>query len=401
MAFENKSIESVNDLIVSGLETELNTKFRLLPKSFVRVLAKVLSAVFISLYRQQAWIFLQMFVETSSFDEIEVLGKRIRPLVLWGDLVGIGTPGTATQFEGKIKIKSTKLNTYIMQGTQFVNPATNIIYLAVDSVLLRDSEMIIKVRSAESGTVANLNIGDELKTTSPLVNIERSAVCTEVTTEAVDDEDEATYRNRVISRWRVQPQGGALNDYRKWSSEVPGVLQTYIYKDDNSASGVLIYVVANNESRIPASDLLVKVGEYCSFDPVTGEGRKPITATLDPDNDGSYKNIRPCSILEFDVYVNGYSGSELSSFCQSVKSNLTVYLKQREPFVRGLSVDDNRVDRISEVNISGIVNDIAEGLNGFFDGVELKKNDERIENYKLGRGELAKLRKVFVNGVEI
>lgn len=401
MAFENKSIESVNELIISGLETELNTKFRLLPKSFIRVMAKVLSAVFISLYRQQAWIFLQMFVETATFEEIEILGKKIRPLVLWGDLVGTGTPGTATQFEGKIKVKATELNTYVMQGTQFVNPATNVIYLAVDSVLLRDIETEIKVKSAESGTAVNLTVGDELRTTSPLSNIERVAICTEVSIEAIDDEDENTYRNRVISRWRVQPQGGALNDYRKWSSEVPGVLQTYIYKDDDTASGVLIYVVSNNESRIPAAELLVQVGEYCSFNPVTGEGRKPITATLDPDNDGSYKNIRPCSILEFDVYINGYSGSELNSFSQSVKSNISVYLKQREPFVRGLSIDDNRVDRISEVNISGIVNDIAEGLNGYFEGVELKKNGERIESYKLGRGELAELRKIYVNGVEI
>ena len=54
MAFENKTIEQVNNLIISGIEAELNTKFRLLPKSFIRVLAKVLSAVFITLYKQQA-----------------------------------------------------------------------------------------------------------------------------------------------------------------------------------------------------------------------------------------------------------------------------------------------------------------------------------------------------------
>ena len=35
MAFENKTIEDVNNLIISSLESELNTKFRLLPKAFV------------------------------------------------------------------------------------------------------------------------------------------------------------------------------------------------------------------------------------------------------------------------------------------------------------------------------------------------------------------------------
>lgn len=401
MAFENKTIEDVNSLIISGLETELNTKFRLLPKAFIRVLAKILSAVFISLYRQQAWIFLQMFVATASFDEVEILGRKIRPLVLWGDLVGIGEPGSATQCTAVIKVKATAINTYLMQGTQFLNPATGKIYLTMENVLLRNVENEVKVKCSESGSVGNLAVGDELMTTSPLSNIDKIAKCTEVTLEAVDEEDEETYRSRVIARWRVQPQGGALSDYRKWASEVPGVLQTYIYKDDYSPAGVLIYVVANNETRLPSSDLLVQVGETCSYDPETGMGRKPIGAILDPENNGTYKNIRACSVLDFDVYVNGYSGAELSSFSSAVKADVEAYLLQREPFVRGLSIDNERTDRISAVNISGITNDIAEGYNGFFDSITLKKGDEAIESYTLDKGELAKLNKIYVNGVEV
>lgn len=401
MAFENKTIEDVNSLIISGLETELNTKFRLLPKAFIRVLAKILSAVFISLYRQQAWIFLQMFVATASFDEVVILGRKIRPLVLWGDLVGIGEPGNATQFTGIIKVKATSVDTYLMQGTQFVNPATGKIYLTMENVLLRNVENEVKVKCSESGSVGNLAVGDELVTTSPLSNINKIAECIEVTLEAVDEEDEETYRSRVIARWRVQPQGGALSDYRKWASEVPGVLQTYIYKDDYSPAGVLIYVVANNESRLPASDLLKQVGEACTYDPETGMGRKPIGAILDPDDDGTYRNIRACSVLSFDVYINGYSGQELSSFSSAVKANVEAYLLQREPFVRGLSVDNERTDRLSTVNISGIVNDIAEGYNGFFDNIVLKKDDEVIESYNLDKGELAQLNKIYINGVEV
>lgn len=401
MAFENKTIESVNDLIVSGLETELNTKFRLLPKAFVRVLAKVLSAVFISLYRQQAWIFLQMFVATASYDEIEVLGRKIRPLVLWGDLVGIGAPGTATQFEGEIKIKVTVVNTYLMQGTHFVNPATGKLYITTENVLLRNNEAVVKIKCTESGSSGNLIEGDELNTTSPLSNIDRIAVVADVFEEAVDEEDEATYRARVQARWRVQPQGGALSDYRKWASEVPGVFQTYIYKDDNSAAGVLIYVVANSESRIPSDALLVEVGEACTYDPETGAGRKPITAIIDPLNDGSYKNVRPCTELGFEVYVNGYSDVELPTFTDNVRSNVGAYFKEREPFVRGLSVDNDRFDRISAVNISGLCNDIAEGLNGYFESITLKKDGEFIESYTLGKGELARLDKLYINGVEV
>lgn len=401
MAFENKTIEQVNNLIVSGIEAELNTKFRLLPKSFIRVLAKVLSAVFITLYKQQAWIFLQMFVDTASFDEVEILGRKIRPLVMWGNLVGIGEPEGATQWQGKIKVEVTSVNTYLDQGTQFVNPATGLIYITTQTVLLANPFEEIAVKCVESGIVGNVEVDDELNVTAPLYNIGKKVVIIEVTDKARDEESESSYRGRVKSRWQVQPQGGALGDYRKWSSDVAGVLQTYIYKDDNSAAGVLIYVVSDDESRIATPGMLKEVGEACTYDPVTGEGRKPVTAVLDPANDKTYGNIRACSIADFTIYVDGFVGTEIDSFKSSVKTNFESYFLEREPFVRGLSVDNVRVDRISTVNLMSIANDIAEGLNGYFGKIRLEKNGSIITDYTLGKGELAKLKKLYVNGVEV
>ena len=404
MAFENKTVEEVNDLIINGLEQKLNTTFRLLPKSFVRILAKVLSGVYISLYKMQAYLFLQMFVETATYDEIEVLGKRIRPLCLWGDLVGIGDPSDATQFEGTIKVKVTAVNTYLYKGTQFKNSATGKIYLTTENRLLANTSEVIPVKCSETGKAGNLSVDDELITVSPLSNIDRSAVLQEVTVTAVDAEDEDTFRSRVKQRWRVQPQGGSLVDYRSWASEVGGVLNTYIYKDTESASGVLIYVSVNttvDADRIPSSGLLKQVGEACSYDPDTGEGRKPIGAVLDPDGDESYSNVRAVTVTSFDVYITDYSEDELDDFKTEAKANITSYFYEREPYVRGLSVDNNRTDRISVTNLTGIVNDIAESLSGYFGGVTLKKDDEETASYTLGKGELAKLGTLYVNGVAV
>lgn len=401
MAFENKTIEDVNNLIISGIESELNVKFRLLPKAFIRVLAKVLAAVYITLYKQQAWIFLQMFVDTASFDEVEILGRKIKPLVMWGNLVGIGEPDGATQWEGVIEVNVTKVNTYLDQGTQFLNPATGKIYITTQTKLLANQKESITVKCAESGLGGNLVAGDMLNSVSPLFNIDKKATVSEVTVIAVDAESADSYRSRVKARWQVQPQGGALGDYRKWASDVAGVLQTYIYKDDDSAAGVLIYVVADTEDRIAPAGLLKLVGEACSYNPVTGEGRKPITAILDPSNDGSYSNVRACSVVGFDVYVERFEGQGIGEFKNGVKSNFEAYFKEREPFVRGLSVDNIRTDRVSSINLISIANDIAESLNGHFSGLELKKDNVVLADYELGKGELAKLNKLYVNGVEV
>ena len=405
MAFENKTVESVYKLIVAGLEQELNVKFRLLPKSFIRVLAKVLAGVYITLYKQQAWMFLQMFVDTATFDEIEVLGRKIRPLVMWGELVGVGEPSEATQWAGKARVKVTAVRTYLEEGSQLRNAATGKIYITTETKFLANMEEVIAVKCAEAGTVGNLVTGDELQFVSPLYNVERKALVTEVNNEAVDAESAETYRGRVRQRWRVQPQGGSLSDYRKWASEVPGVYQTYIYKDEETSAGVLIYVAADpavSSDRKPPKDVLVAVGEACSFNPETGEARKPIGAVLDPLLDGSYSNIRPVSVTEFSVYISGYDeNAEFSDFKEMAKSNISAYFNGREPFIRGLSIDAERVDKINVNNVIGICNDIAESLRGSFSDVIIKKNEEVISTYQLGQGEMCTCKSVFINGVEV
>ena len=124
-------------------------------------------------------------------------------------------------------------------------------------------------------------------------------------------------------------------------------------------------------------------------------------AVLDPSYDESYTNIKSCVIKEFDVYILGVVVNEMNSFKNDVKNSIETYFLEREPYIRGLSVDNDRSDRISKNNIAGLVNDVAEGLSGYFDSVILDKDSETLEEYTLGRGELAKLRKLYINGVPV
>ena len=45
MAYENKTVEYVYNLILTSLQEKFNNRLRLLPKAFIIVLAKVLSAI--------------------------------------------------------------------------------------------------------------------------------------------------------------------------------------------------------------------------------------------------------------------------------------------------------------------------------------------------------------------
>lgn len=405
MAFENKTIKEVYDTVVRGFESEFNTQFRLLPKSFVHVTAKVIAGLYITLYKIAAWIFLQIFPDTASNEVIDILGKKINPLVEWGKLIGIGEPNSAVAWSGKASV-TVLSDGVINSGLQLKSSLTGKLYLVTEAVIIHkdDEDVCICVECTESGTAGRLSVGDELKFVNPIGFIGEKAFVTEISADGVDAESDESYRHRIVYRWKTQAQGGSLSDYRIWSSEVEGVYQTYIYSDDNSAAGVIIYVCADEAStgsRIANAGLLKAVGEACTYDPDTGEqNRKPVTAVLDPRNDGSYTNIKSVSETVFNVNIKGYTGT-VSLVKDSIKTAITNYLKEREPYIRGLSVDNNRLDSITVNNLIGIVNEIAIANTGSFGSVQLICGGADLASYTLGRGELATLGILTINGVQI
>ena len=404
--FENKTINEVYDLALNGFETAFNTRFRLLPKSFIHVTCKVIAGLYIILYKMAAWIFLQLFPSTASYGTFKVLGKEINPLVEHGNQIGCGKPYEATTFAGKITVK-VLADGVLNSGTQLKSSLNGKLYLVstTKAIVLSDGEeQQVDIECTESGTAGNLSADDELKFVNPIGFLADTATVYSVDTAATDGESVDSYRHRVVTRWKTQPQGGALSDYRVWGNEVPGVYQTYVYTDDDSAAGVILYICADKAatgSRVADNALLKAVGKSCTYDPETGEqNRKPLTAVLDPAFDESYSNIKTITEEIFDVYIVGYNG-DIDSMKDTAKTNIENYLLEREPYIRGLSVDNNRVDDISVNNLIGIVNEIAIANTASFTGVVLRHSSESISEYTLGRGELAKLGTLYINGVAV
>jgi hypothetical protein len=404
MVFENKTIEETKALLIDAFQLHFNRKLRILPKSFISILSAVLAGIFITLYKQIGWLFLQLFPGTAFWGEVNILGLKIRPLVKWGVLIGVGNPRKGTQWRGSILVNVTALNTQLVAGTQLKSDLTGKIYLIDATKYLENEEETVTATCNESGIVGNLQAGDVLNFVNPLGNVKKATTVESILREGTDDETEADYRYRVVNRYRVQPQGGSLADYRIWAAEVPGVLNTYPYNDDDSPSGVILYISgipALYPDRIPSTTLLIKVGDTCTYDPETGKAtRKPMTAVLDPQWNGTYTNIRPVVIIPFDIYINGLAGISAAEFAVIVRPAIDDYFLGREPYIRGLSDDNNKINIVSKNNVSSTVDQIAISVKAEFDNVVMYFSEEAIPTYTLGRGELAKLDKLFINGAE-
>ena len=403
MAYKNKSIKEVEALLINSFEHEFNKKLRLLPKSFIRVFCRVLAGVFIILYKQIGWYFLQLFPETADWQEVTILGQRIRPLVKLGALFGIGEPLAGVQWQGIIEVEVLKMGSVLYSGTQLKSSVTGKLYVASETKTLLLNKEMVKVVCTEIGTAGNLEVNDVLNFVNPYGFVKSEAVILEVERMGLDEELEANYRERLINRFRLQPQGGALADYRIWAADVPGVLRVYPYNDKEQPGGVLLYVsgipsVFND--RIPDKGLLKKVGEVCTYDPETGKAiRKPLTAMLDPKNDGSYENIKPVSVVEIEVAVTGVTGIAPADFAELIKPALKNYFLDRDLYIRGLSDDNNRTNVISRNHVITVINQIAVTAKAVFEEVVLKKENVVFSSYVLDDGKLAKLGAFSINGV--
>lgn len=403
MAYENKTVDEVYNLMLTSLQDKFNSKLRLLPKSFIVVLAKVLSAVYIIPFKLCGWFLLQIFPDTASYEDVNVLGHVINPLMKLGDQFGVQRPMEGDYWQGIINVKRIGDRKTVVTGTQLKSDVTGFIYCVTESVELTEEETQVAVYCTESGIDGNLSVGDTLSFVNPVDFAEKNAEVVETTIKGTDDETEESYRRRVVNRYSTQPQGGALADYRIWAYDVPGVLQSYPYNDENSPGGVLIYVAGTTDlypTRIPDSALLIAVGKACTYDPDTGiANRKPITAVLDPAGNETYPNIKPVTVTKFNVYVTDLRGATVADFGEAIKVELENYFYNKEPYIRGLSNDNKRTDLILKNSLIAIADSIALSMKATFDTVAVNINGPIIAEYTLGRGELAALGDLHINGV--
>jgi hypothetical protein len=404
MAFENKTIKEIRDMLITAFQSEFNRSLRILPRSFIKIFSTIIAGIFVVLYKLIGWFFLQIYPETAYWKEVKVLGFKIRPLVKWGVLIGVGEPRSGTQWKGEIEVSVTNQNSTLNPGAQLKSSLTGKIYITERPVPLLGETAFVEIICTTPGTAGNLQDGDELNFVSPLGNVKKTATVSGVLRDGTDDETEADYRFRVVNRYRLQPQGGSLSDYRIWASYVPGVLNTYPYNNPESPAGVILYISGNPAvfpDRVPSKALLIQVGDACSYDPETGRAnRKPVTAVIDPDFDGTYKNIRPVCIVDIDIHIDGVTGISLEDFAEIIRPGIENYFLGREPYIRGLSDDNNKTNIVSRNNVSSVIDQIALSVKAEFETVAMYRNNGLEPTYTLDMGELSRLNKLFINGEE-
>jgi len=372
-----KTTEQLRELIITQIENEIGQAIPIFPKVFFRVLAKVVAAVFILLYKRVGFYALQRFVKSASWDEIEVNGVLVRPLVLWGELIGVGPPKVGVQAEYNVQFTLEEgAEDQYSTGIKMMHEASKIMFKTVE-FLNTTERPICKVR-AFADTQGNAGAGDqgnlaltEMTLVKPPAGLGKKVDMLLQTKEGFDAETEAEYRERVVEEYKVRPQGGAYVDFRKWALEVPGIVEAYVY---TGYVGEVIVYIADNDG-LPSAEQIELVEES-----ITLGTRKPMTAGL---------SVLPITQTEFSIIVEGLwapTAALETTAEERIEVALRDFMEGREPFIHGMSIYP-RKDRFLTAQLLGIASGMASSVGASVDIVRLYKGGVPIPAYGLGHGE--------------
>ena len=390
MSLVTPTTKEISDNIIAQLEASLNQTIPLLPKSFLRVLAKALAGVFVLLYKYTGFMFLQIFVTSASANETIINGVSVVPLTEWGRLIGVADRVSATNAELLIDITVTNQVGTLPSGSGLVNSDNGVTYITIGDVALNAPVVQANIRAVDdeaggggAGAIGNLDPGATVSFASPLPNVVRNTVVVSQVVTGANAEAVSAYRQRIIDRFRRRPQGGAYADYEEWSEEVAGIINAYPYTSA-SPGQVDVFVEATEASSgspdgIPTQAQLDAVADSIELDSNGLATRRPANALV---------NTLAITRTGFDVRITGLIVPDEVAVKASITSAVEDYFLALEPFIPGLGGVRN--DRVTATAVVGVVSGIVSIAGGVFTTAAVTLLAANVEIYTLGIGEKAK-----------
>lgn len=292
------TLRTIRDRIAADLRAELPDEASQLRRSYLYVLATVLSGVVWLLYLYLDWIARQTLVDTASTDNLE------RHAAVWGL-----TPTYATVATGSVTFTGTN-GTAIPAGT-VVQRLDGVRYTTDAEGTISSGTATVAVTAEEAGADGNADDATAVYLVTAISGIDTEAAIDGDILDGADDESSDSLRARVLERIRTPPQGGAEADYIAWAQAASGAVEnvwpiggrpgpgkvtlyfgvTWDGSDPSSvlpSSGQVATVLAYLEARIPVgvSGLTVAapagdpIDMTIALDDDTAANRAAVTAEL-------------------------------------------------------------------------------------------------------------------------
>lgn len=272
MPYTRPTLSEQRQLARADFQLHLAEADALLRQSNVRVLADVQAGLIHGLFDYLAWIVDQILPDSA---------EGIY-LMRWASIFGIelkaaSKAGGAAVFTG-IDGSAIDVGTPLQAGDGTA-------FLTSEGGAIAGGSVEIAIEAALDGAAGNLDAGVKLQLAEAVAGVDAEAeVAAGGTAGGADEEPFEELRERLLSRLREPPQGGAVHDYVAWAREVPGVTRAWVYKGEMGAGTVTVRFMMDEvraaQDGIPQGDgAPAYTGDLAAlFDHI--EEARPVTADL-------------------------------------------------------------------------------------------------------------------------
>ena len=384
------TIKELNDNISGDLKSRFNLFSDKLKKTF-NALALVLSGQFHLVYLYLRDIQNNIFPDTATTElqggMLERLGRMYLNRNPFNATIGlfevsvIGVAGSVLRANLTFKSNDDALN----KGE---------VYILDSEYTLTGIDDVIEIRSTGSGVIYNLNVGDRLTITEPVIGVDKTVTVTLVSDQPKAAEEIELYRQAILTAIQLEPQGGSKGDYRQWATDAQGVRLVYPYVRDAYASVVDIYVEATKADSIdgtgiPSMEILNDVLSVINEDPdATKEpyerSRKPLQADV---------QVSSITRVPVDVTIEGLFDNT-STIQQTIQNNIENFLYRVRPFIDGADLRRNKNDILYSGKLQGVVTDSLTNGN-YFNTLTMEVDGSSAVFYEFDLGFVPYLRNII------
>lgn len=385
----SQTLVEIRENIVNDLKTRLNITDNQL-KKVVDALANTLAGQFKLMDLRISDIQKNLFPDTADTAENGGELERLGQLYLGRN------PFLATEGRYQISVvaeSGSGLRSGITFKSNEDSESPGELYVLDNEFTASGTNDVFEVRSLNTGINVQLNVGDQLTITEPVLGIDQLVTVANVIQQPKAAETTQAYRTAILQAIQLEPQGGSRTDYVLWGKEAQGVANIFPYVKDNNSGTVQVYVEATEVDSLdslgtPTEAILSDVVSVVNTDPVTGLSRKPILAGLE---------VLPIELSPVDVVITGLEDngpSVISSIQDSIKS----HLKTVRPFVDGANLLINRNDVLFAAKIQSVVTDVLDSGN-FFRELSISVNGVGQISTTFSRENIPYLRNLTINNV--
>jgi hypothetical protein len=220
--------------------------------------------------------------------------------------------------------------------------------------------------------------------TGPIASVNTIATVTIENVAPQEKESLEDYRKKILTAFRLEPQGGSGSDYLLWSLEVQGVRNVYPYtKDDvlGYSNQVDLYIESDDANVFYVPTLALKNAVKSNIEDATSSrpSRKPLGV-----NQINYISVTPKDVA-INVIGSNYTVDEKSDIFDYVKLKLS----EIRPFVASIDVVE---DKNSTLNAYKIGEMIANTMpSKFFTNITFTVGGVAQTNYEFLNGDIPKL----------